>query len=88
MTEQLALTLVRRSDPATSRAAASRVNVNALEQLVVDTLRKFGPCTSHEIAFYCKRDLVSISPRMRPLVVKGIVRECGTRDRRTVWTVV
>lgn len=85
MTEQLALALSRRRDPATSRDAAARVNVSALELLVVETLRKYGQSTAHEIAFYSGRPLVSISPRMRPLVVKGMVREAGRRDGRTIW---
>ena len=88
--EQLTLTLapVRRRDPATSRAAAARVDASGLAALVLDALRANpSGLTSHELAAQLGRDLVSISPRMRPLVDKGFVREAGTRDRRTIWRV-
>lgn len=86
MPEQLAFALVRRSDPPTSRAAAERVNVSDLQALVLNVLRAHpAGLTSHEIAAATGRDLVSISPRMRPLVQKRQVREAGRRDGRTVW---
>lgn len=40
---------------------------------------------SHEVAALLNRELVSISPRMRPLCDKGCVRETGRLDGRTVW---
>lgn len=79
--------LHRADDPATSRIAASRVDAVGLEALVVSMLESAGEdgMTSHEIAAHLGRELVSISPRMKPLLVKGSVRKVGRRDGRTVW---
>lgn len=66
--EQLTLALARRSDPATSRAAAARVNTSDPESLVLNALRAHPVgLTSHEVAALLNRELVSVSPRMRPL---------------------
>lgn len=77
----------RTGDPATSHAAAARTDVNVLEGLVVNALGKHpGGLTSHEIAATTGESLVSISPRMKPLEGKGMVkRTMERRDRRTVW---
>lgn len=84
----MSFALARQRDPATARAAAARVDTTALEGAVLDALRA-NPAglTSHEIAECLNRDLVSISPRMRPLCGRGMVREAGRRDGRTVWRV-
>lgn len=81
--------LHRTGDLFTAREAAARVNVTELQRVVLDALASAGPrgMTSHEIAAATGRDLVSISPRMRPLVEKGKVREAGRRDGRTVWAI-
>ena len=73
--------LSRRDDPATSRQAAAAVNVNALENEVLYALNEYGPMTSAEIAERCRRSLVSISPRLRPLANKGKVVDTGERRR-------
>lgn len=79
--------LYRTGDLFTAREAAARVNVTELQRIVLEALAAAGSrgLTSHEIAAATGRDLVSISPRMRPLVEKGKVRENGRRDGRTVW---
>jgi hypothetical protein len=70
----------RRSDPDTSRAAAARTPVAALEDRVLRALRvsKEG-MTTHELAWLLKLELVSVSPRMRPLAQKNLVRDTGER---------
>lgn len=84
--QQLTLALTRRADPPTSRAAAARVSTTDLEALVLNVLRAHpSGLTSHEVAAALGRELVSVSPRMRPLCAKGRVRETGRRDGRTVW---
>jgi uncharacterized membrane protein len=82
----------RRSDPETSKAAAKSLDTNALESLVLETLRKhLGGLTSHEVASLTGLSLVTVSPRMAPLVRKGKI--CDSGERRsgvgfrssTVW---
>ena len=86
----MTVALYRTDDLFTSREAAGRVKVPELESLVLSALERAGArgMTSHEVAAELRRDLVSISPRMRPLVEKGKVREAGRRDGRTVWCAV
>lgn len=85
----------RHADPDTAKAAAKTVAVADLEALVLGALRKFrlAGMTTHELAEYLKLSLVSVSPRMRPLVKKGLVvdsgeRRAGTSGRTSiVWKV-
>ena len=67
----------RRADPPTAKAAAKSVNSTELETIVLDMLRV--PATTHEIADSTGIALVSISPRMAPLVKKGLVQDSGLR---------
>lgn len=88
--EQLALVaplraLARRSDPATSRAAAASIDAESISGKVLAELREKGPGTSHELASRARLDLVTVSPRMKPLEKLGLVRRAGKRDNRTVW---
>ncbi len=73
----------RRRDPDTAKKAAASVPVADLEARVLRALRlsKAG-MTTHELAWLLKVDLVSVSPRMRPLAEKGLVQDSG---RRAVW---
>lgn len=88
MTEALA----RSTDPGTSYEAAASVNTTDLEARVLVALHWF-PCgaTTYELAEFMQASLVSISPRMKPLASKGLVRDSGTRKRgpsgrnQTVW---
>jgi predicted transcriptional regulator len=81
----------RRTDPGTSHAAARRIASSAtrLERVVVEELRAAGPLTAHEIAQRVNLPLVTISPRLAPLVRSGVVADSGERrERRTVWRVL
>ena len=88
--------LSRRTDPATSQEAAEAVqpHLSMLERRVVWALRNLGGSgTSHQIAERSGLDLVTVSPRMRPLVNKGVVREDGElrlpgQSARTLWRLV
>jgi predicted ArsR family transcriptional regulator len=84
----------RRGDPDTSRRAASSVNPTALEAKVFGAL-KSNPSglTSFEIADVLRLHLVTVSPRLRPLVNRGLVEDSGQRRigasgrKQTVWRV-
>jgi predicted transcriptional regulator len=83
----------RRSDPETSRLAAMAVNTSDLEFRVLDCLVTVGPGTTLQIATRLGISLQSITPRMRPLVTKGLVRDSGARLKgengrsRIVWAI-
>lgn len=72
----------RRRDPDTAKKAAASVPVADLEARVLRALRlsKAG-MTTHELAWLLKVDLVSVSPRLRPLAEKGLVQDSGERRR-------
>lgn len=84
----------RNTDPITSFGGADAIqpHVTALEKEVLDTLRDsiFG-LTINEIAGRLNRSLVSVSPRLKPLVLKGLVVDTGlTKDGpegrgRIIW---
>jgi hypothetical protein len=72
----------RQRDPLTSKKAAATVPVAELEDRVLRALRlSRDGLTTHELSFTLKVDLVSVSPRMKPLVRKGLVENSG-RFRR------
>lgn len=83
----------RKSDPRTSAKAASRVNVKRLNRQIMAAL-KSGPMTTEEIALVIRRRLQSITPRMAPLVQRGLVRNSGKTRKgssgreRIVWELV
>lgn len=86
----------RTADPMTSHNAADRVEavIPRLEKLVLDHLEErrrndLGGSTSKEIAHALGLDHVTISPRMRPLCNRGMIRESGEkRDRSIIWEIV
>lgn len=71
----------RRRDPDTAKKAAAKVPVADLEARVLKALRLLKGATTHELAWLLKVDLVSVSPRMRPLAEKGLVQDSGERRR-------
>lgn len=90
--EQLALqaplrALARRRDPSTSKRAAASVAAPTLSDRILQELRKNGPGTSHDLAARMNLDLVSVSPRMRPLARADRVVIVGEESGRTVWDV-
>lgn len=74
----------RRTDPQTSRTAASRIDGATLCGRVLDELAR-GDATTHELAERMGLSLVTVSPRMAPLQRRGLVVAAGKRDGRTVW---
>lgn len=85
---------VRKTDPATSRRAASRVNVRRINTMILNALRAVGPMTTEEISKVIRRRLQSVTPRMAPLAEKGLVVNTGKTRRgssnreRIVWGLV
>lgn len=62
----------RSSDPHTSQEAVDEVRLTDLEAKVLGALREIHPngATSHDIADYLSMDLVTVSPRLAPLLRK------------------
>jgi DNA-binding MarR family transcriptional regulator len=75
----------RRTDPIQSHAAAHRVDASRLERVAYNTLLLCGPLTSKQIAARSGEDKWSISPRLKPLERKGLVRRHAKDGRETVW---
>jgi|HubBroStandDraft_5_1064220.scaffolds.fasta_scaffold239207_1 hypothetical protein len=72
----------RQSDPDTSRDAAFTVNATALEQTVLNAIQSFGEsgCISDDVMRHLPYiPLVSISPRYRRLIEKGLIEDTGER---------
>ena len=81
----------RTSDPATSHQAAMGIEpqLNALEKLVYDTVVSLGGATTREISMHTGKDRVTVSPRIKPLCVKGKLEDSGTRRGRSiVWEAI
>jgi len=71
----------RRSDPETSHEAAESIRPTELEADVLSVLKGTGDngATSHELAAIMHLDLVTVSPRLRPLARKGLIIETAER---------
>ncbi len=90
--------LSRRTDPATAEAAAQSVTpeLPRLENVVLDALKQRGErgATTNELASLTGMSLVTVSPRIRPLVRKNLVEDSGERRagasgrKSTVWRAV
>jgi DNA-binding CsgD family transcriptional regulator len=84
----------RRNDPGTSKDAARSINTTPLEAAVYGCLKAHGPKTSFEIADILRLSLVTVSPRLRPLADKCLVRDSGVRRlgksgrNQIVWEIV
>lgn len=86
--------LSRKTDPETSTTAATHVRgavASRLESVVLDLLASHPQgLTSHEIAGRAGLSLVTVSPRIRPLIRKGLVGPGGVQPAtegraRTIW---
>lgn len=91
MTDQTSA-YARADDRETSHQAAESIRVTDLETTVLNALRTFPDgATSYQLAAALGLSLVTVSPRLRPLVSKGLAedsgrRKCGASGRmRTVW---
>lgn len=86
--------LHRANDLDTSVEAAWGVDAGELERMVLRELfRRAEGATIDELTQAIGRDKVALSPRLRPLCNRGLVRENGKRPGRsgrsqTVWVAV
>lgn len=69
--------LARNTDPATSHAAAGKVNIPRLQRVVLEALRNEGEMTMSEMARCSGEERDSLSPRMKKLVERGLVVDTG-----------
>lgn len=73
----------RRGDPETAKGAGIAVDerLPALERQVMGCLRRRGVAggTSEEISADLELSRVTVSPRLRPLANKGLIRDSGAR---------
>lgn len=91
---ELTTALARTTDPQTSHDAAATVKVNELEQTFLNTLATTYPVglTADGVAAITGLPLNSVSPRTRPLVKKGLLRDSGlkhptrTGTKAIVWS--
>jgi predicted Rossmann fold nucleotide-binding protein DprA/Smf involved in DNA uptake len=79
--EQLALPLARRSDPATSHAAAARVAEFAAGQhaQIIEALRQ-GPATVYGIAERTGIEAHAVGKRVPELAREGLIAETGKTE--------
>lgn len=80
--------VARSADPPASHDAATRVDTQRLENLVLLALQSTGArgATSKDLALSLKVERVSISPRMKPLERKRLIRRSSEkRDGSHVW---
>jgi hypothetical protein len=84
----------RSTDPWTSHVSAKETDANKSERLVWETLWETGDAmTTYDIAQYTGKDDGSITPRMKPLLRKGLVVKAGfkmgpRRKPMTTWRAV
>jgi len=76
----------RRSDPASSHAAAAKMNrsgrTKTQGERVVTALRAYGPCTSRELAEASEIAIEIIRRRLPDLEFAGLARKNGERRCR------
>lgn len=81
--------VARSTDPKTSHEAAQRVDTGKLETLVLLALQRASTrgATTKELAATLQVERVSISPRMKPLEDKHLIRRAKfeKRDGGVVW---
>lgn len=89
------LAYARADDRRTSHEAAESVRATDLEATVLAALRQFpNGATSYQLAESLGMSLVTVSPRLRPLVSKGLARDSGLRATgqsgrsQTIWIAV
>jgi hypothetical protein len=71
----------RWSDPPTSHAAAEQVNATKLEVIVAAAIRRAGPrgLIAAELPEHTGLALNTVTPRTRPLVMKGVIYDSGEK---------
>jgi len=78
--------LFRKNDPHTSAEAAGKVDTTKLEQMVYETIKKFGEkgCISDDVlAVYPYLPYSSVTARYKSLMDKGLIDVIGVRTGRS-----
>ena len=86
----------RYNDPETAHQAAESVKTTELESIVLNGLKNQGEfgATTHELSQILNLELVTVSPRLKPLMQKGLVmvtnkRRIGSSGRKSiVWKAI
>lgn len=73
--------LARRTDPETSHWAAAEVQANRLETIVAAAIRRAGHrgLIAAELPAATGLPLNTVTPRTRPLVIKGVIFDSGMK---------
>jgi hypothetical protein len=74
--------MARVTDPETSKEAAESANTGALEQMVVDAIRRFPDSSIGDVVQILGVDSNCISPRFAPLRRKGRIYSTGKKISR------
>lgn len=88
-----AAALARRADPRTSKEAAVAVEVPPIEEAILAALKEHGPMTTTEITEKSGIAFKTVTPRLRPMERRGLVRANGEyryhgERRSMVWEAV
>ena len=75
------MAFARKTDPVTSKEAAATVNVSSMEQTVLDVIKSYPKgCITEQIELDLPDVRISsISPRIRPLINKGLIIDTGEK---------
>ena len=81
LTEMVNKGFARNTDPQTSKEAAVTVNVSSMEQTVLDVIKSYPKgCITEQIEWDLPDVRISsISPRIRPLINKGLIIDTGEK---------
>ena len=71
----------RNTDPQSSHEAASQVNVNAYEHVVLSALRAYGDMIQTEVVAITGYPNETITPRFASLERKGLIRKTGEKRK-------
>ena len=86
--------MYRKTDPATSKAAAESVDTTTIKQKIVDELKKCGKegCTPDVVAENLGRCISTVTPRFKPMEKEGLIYRTKrkrpsikTGNLREVW---
>jgi DNA-binding transcriptional ArsR family regulator len=71
----------RVDDPDTSHEAARSFNPTRLDKIILENIDPEHGATTHELADITGLQIITVSPRMRPLTRAGILCDSGERRR-------
>ena len=73
--------LARSTDPSTSHSAAASFNTTDIETTVLKAVASFpdGATLDDVMSVLSDMSVVTVSPRFRPLMTKGLIRDTGEK---------